>query len=337
MRILIILKYCYIGDALVSIPLIKGIRRQWPGAEVTVLTSQGAAKLLPLDPELAACRFVPYGPRGTSRSVLDSIQLTMQMLRYAWQARRNGGFDIVFAVHRGARVNLTSWLAGGRERLGFTGFLFSSLLTKKAAYVEDRQESESTLSLLKLLAPDHNGEPWPDRPVLQTGPPFPPPAVPFPPPGDGPLIGMQPGASSPTKRWPLDRVAALANHLTAHHGARIVLIGGPDEREPADAVIRQLTIPPACDATGERLPETAGIMARLTLFIGNDTGLNHLAAASGCPTVCFFGTTPAGKWGRHYHPHRMVVSPDRTMEGVTLEAAIAAVEELLAALQSPRG
>jgi ADP-heptose:LPS heptosyltransferase len=60
--------------------------------------------------------------------------------------------------------------------------------------------------------------------------------------------------------------------------------------------------------------------------------LSHIAAAAGCPTVCLFGPTVAEKWGRHYHPHRVVVSPDGTMTGITVAAALAATQDLLAAL-----
>src|SRR6186997_1415826 len=98
MRILIILKYCYIGDAIVSIPLIKGVRCRWPDAQITILTSQGACKLLPLDPELAGCTFVAYGPRTTHRNFKDSVKLTVESFRYAWRERRKGGFDLIFAV-----------------------------------------------------------------------------------------------------------------------------------------------------------------------------------------------------------------------------------------------
>ena len=82
MRILIILKYCYIGDAVVSIPLIKGVGSQWPEARITILTSQGACKLLPIDPELATCEFVAYGPRTTQRNFVDSVKLTMESFRF---------------------------------------------------------------------------------------------------------------------------------------------------------------------------------------------------------------------------------------------------------------
>jgi heptosyltransferase II len=333
MRILIILKYHYIGDAVVSLPLIKGVRRKWPEAHVTVLTSHGAMKLLPLDPELAPCTFLPYGPRITKkRTFMDSLRLTWDSFHYAWRERRRGGFDIVFAVHRSFRVGLTAWLCKGKQRVGFKHDGRGFLLTHHILFDRAKQESESTLGLLKLMAPDDDGAPWPNRPVLDFDRKLLAPTATFPPPGDGPLIGIQAGASADSKRWPIERMAALADALIERHGARVILIGGPDERGTTDALLRHMKHPAALDATGEKLPETLGMMAQLGVFIGNDTGLNHLAAAAGSPTVCLFGPTCAEKWGRHYHPHRVVVSPDRTMEGITVEQALSAAEDLLAAL-----
>lgn len=334
MRILIILKYCYIGDALVSIPLIKGVRRRWPEAQITVLTSQGACRLLPLDPALSACTFVAYGPRTTHRNFVDSVKLTIESFRYALSERRKGGFDIIFAVHRSFRVGLTAWLAKGRQRVGFKHDGRGFILTHHILFDREKQESQSTLGLLKLLAPDDGGKPWPDRPVLDFDPKYLAPTDKFPPPGSGPLIGVQPGASNDYKRWPIERMAEVADALIERHGARIVIIGGPDERADADALLRHMKHPVACDTTGEKLPETLGIMAQLKVFFGNDTGLNHLAAAAGSPTVCLFGPTSSKKWGRPYHPHRMVVSKDGTMAGISVEEALAAAEELLAALEN---
>ena len=332
MRILILLKYHFIGDAIVSLPLIKGVRRQWPEAELTVLTGSGASKLLPGDPELSGIHFQPYGPRTVKRSFMGSFKLTVESFRYALSQRRKGGFDIIFVVHRSFRAGLTAWLCKGKQRVGFKHDGRGFLLTHHILFDKLKPEWESTLGLLKRLVPEPPGQPYSNRPVLRFDPKHLEPTATFPPPGEGPLIGIQPGASGDSKRWPIDRLAALADALIERHRARIVIIGGPDEREAADILLRHMKHPVACDATGEKLPETCGIMARLTLYFGNDTGLNHIAAAVGAPTVCLFGPTVAEKWGRHYHPHRVVVSPDGTMEGITVDAALAAAEDLLAAM-----
>lgn len=329
MRILIILKYHFIGDAIVSLPLIKGVRRLWPEAELTVLTGGGAAKLLPIDPELAGVHFIPYGPRTVKRTFMGSLRLTWESLRYALRERRKGGFDIIFVVHRSFRAGLTAWLCKGKQRVGFKHDGRGFLLTHHILFDKQKPEWESTLGLLQRLAPEKPGEPYPNRPVLNFDPKYLAPTEKFPPPGSGPLVGVQPGASGPDKRWPIERLAALADALMERHGARIVVIGGPDEREAADILLKNMRHPVACDATGEKLPETVGIMAQLACYIGNDTGLNHIAGAAGCPTVCLFGPTSAAKWGRHFPPHRVVVSKDGTMEGVAMEDALEAVDAVL--------
>jgi ADP-heptose:LPS heptosyltransferase len=220
-------------------------------------------------------------------------------------------------------------LCKGRRRVGFKHDGRGFMLTDHLLFDKYKQESESTLGLLQLIVPDFHGEPWPNRPVLNFDQKLLTLTEGFPPAGPGPLIGMQPGASNVPKRWPLERMAALADELIGRHGARIVLIGGPDEREPADVMLKHMKHPVAFDATGEKFPETIGMMAQLAVYVGNDTGLNHLAAAVGSPTVCLFGPTVAQKWGRYYEPHRVVVSKDGTMEGLPLEDARAAVESLL--------
>ena len=326
MRILIILKYHFIGDAIVSLPLIKGVRRLWPDAELTVLTGGGAARLLPVDPELAGVHFLPYGPQTVKRTFMGSWRLTMESFRYALQERRKGGFDIIFVVHRSFRAGLTAWLCRGKQRVGFKHDGRGFLLTHHILFDKRKPEWESTLGLLQKLVPEKPGEPYPNRPVLNFDPKYLAPTDKFPPPGSGPLIGIQPGASGEDKRWPIERLAALADALVERHGARIVIIGGPDERDAAGLLLNHLRHPVACDATGEKLPETMGIMAQLACYISNDTGLNHIAGAVGCPTVCLFGPTVAEKWGRHYPPHRVVVSPDGTMEGLPLADVLKAAE-----------
>jgi heptosyltransferase-2 len=329
MRILVILKYHYLGDTLVSLPLIKSVRRQWPEAHLTLLTSHPARSVLMLDQELGGCTVLAYGPKTTrKRTIGDSMRLTFEALRYAWRERRRGGFDLVFSVHRSWRLCLAAWLARGTKRIGFVqpgGFL----LTHRVPFDPSRQESESTLELLRVLAPDDQGSPWPNRPELHPDGSCPPRPPGFPPPGDGPLVGLQPGASSASRRWPVERMAALADALIERHGARIVLIGGAEERESADGLVRLMKHPVACDITGETLPETVAVMTQLKAYVGNDTGLNHLAAATGCPTVCLFGPTNAEKWGRQSARHRVIVSPDGTMDGIPLESALTAAGELL--------
>jgi len=117
------------------------------------------------------------------------------------------------------------------------------------------------------------------------------------PPG-GPVIGLGPTANWSEKIWPAERFVALFKELAARlPGARAAVFGGPgaDERRAAQPVLDAL--PGATDLVGRlALPEVAACLRRCSLFIGNDSGLMHLAAAAGAPTLGLFGPTQAAEY-----------------------------------------
>jgi heptosyltransferase-3 len=114
-------------------------------------------------------------------------------------------------------------------------------------------------------------------------------------PAGAPLIGT---ANWDGKIWPAERFVVLFGALAERFpGARAAIFGGPGEgeRAAADAVVRAL--PGAVDLVGLlSVPEAAACLARCTIFIGNDSGLMHLAAAAGVPTLGLFGPTPASEY-----------------------------------------
>jgi ADP-heptose:LPS heptosyltransferase len=115
------------------------------------------------------------------------------------------------------------------------------------------------------------------------------------PPG-GPVIGLGPTANWSGKVWPPERFAAVFQQL-AIPGARAAVFAGPGDAERAMAAPVLAAIPDAIDLAGRlTLPEAAACLARCALFIGNDSGLMHLAAAAGTPTVGLFGPTPASEY-----------------------------------------
>lgn len=111
--------------------------------------------------------------------------------------------------------------------------------------------------------------------------------------GDRPLIALHPGAGSASKRWPLEKFMHLARHLTAQ-GALLIVEG------PAEPGLGQRLV----DGTdsGARLASHLGprmlaaVLSHCRLFVGNDSGVAHLAAAVGSPCVLIFGPTSAEHW-----------------------------------------
>jgi ADP-heptose:LPS heptosyltransferase len=124
-------------------------------------------------------------------------------------------------------------------------------------------------------------------------------------PGGAAVLGIGPTANWAGKQWRAERFAELALRLTAPGaalaGARIAVFSAPHEREAAAAVLDAMPADRLIDVTGEPdLLSVAAALRRVGLVIGNDTGLMHMAAAVGTPTLGLFGPSPVvqyGPWG----------------------------------------
>lgn len=127
---------------------------------------------------------------------------------------------------------------------------------------------------------------------------------------NNPLVAIHPGSGgySPARRWPLDRFAGVARRLIEQHNARIVIIGGPDETEMASNLAQLINSTVEAErmvhnmAGRTTLHETAAIIERCNLFIGNDSGPMHMAVAVGTPVVAVFGPSNKDAWGPYAPP-----------------------------------
>jgi ADP-heptose:LPS heptosyltransferase len=118
------------------------------------------------------------------------------------------------------------------------------------------------------------------------------------------LLVLGPGATRAGKAWPIERFAALAAGLTAPggllEGAVVAPTGGPMDKAAAAVIAQSVPASRFVDMTGADLLTTAALMARADLFVGNDSGMMHLSAAAGAPTLGLFGPTDErlyGPWG----------------------------------------
>ena len=159
-------------------------------------------------------------------------------------------------------------------------------------------------------------------------------------PGSGPWIALGPTANWQRKVWAADRFVALYRALTAPDGplpgARAVILGGPGAAEAAMAapVLAALGPAGAVDLVGQlTLAEAAAVLARAAIYIGNDSGLMHLAAATGAPTLGLFGPSRVEEYAPAGRRAAFVASPTspaiESMPGLTVEAAVEAARTLL--------
>ena len=121
-----------------------------------------------------------------------------------------------------------------------------------------------------------------------------------PPAASPPVTGatiVHPGAKSPSRRWPVDRFAAVARELAAA-GQHVVVTGSAGERDLAAAVAGRAGLPPDRVLAGRTdIGALAALVAAARLLVSGDTGIAHLATAYGTPSVVLFGPVPPRLWG----------------------------------------
>lgn len=172
---------------------------------------------------------------------------------------------------------------------------------------------------------------------------------------ESPVLALGPTANWDAKIWPIDRFVDLARVLTgpggALEGARVAVVGGPGERAMAAPLLEAVAAQDLVDLMEAPVLDTAAVLARSTLYIGNDSGLMHLAAASGVPTLGLFGPTRDenyAPWGARCAVVRTDLSyeelradpnyrprPDADlMKGLAVEKVIQAAADLLAKVKT---
>jgi ADP-heptose:LPS heptosyltransferase len=140
--------------------------------------------------------------------------------------------------------------------------------------------------------------------------------------GTGPILALAPAANWVGKTWPMERFSRVALRLLGPggplSGGRLMLLGGPGERKTAEGLKDVVTRKRVIDLTGQVDLVTAfACLRRARLYIGNDSGTMHLAAAAGAPTLGLFGPTDERRyapWG----PRARVLRGPRSFEQIRL-------------------
>ncbi len=138
------------------------------------------------------------------------------------------------------------------------------------------------------------------------------------------FLAVHPGSGSAAKNWPTDRFSSLVRTRAAGH--RWLLASGPAD---AETTARLSVLPGALPARELPVRVLGALLARAGLFVGNDSGVTHLAAAAGAPTLALFGPTAAETWAPVGPLVETVSSPDGTMQGLSPGAVQEAAARLL--------
>ena len=251
-----------IGDLLVAVPALRGLRRAFPDRRVALAAPAWLADLVPLTG--AVDRLVPTSRLGA----LD------------WPGP---GPSVAVNLHGAGPESVADLVATNPGRLlAHRHDAFPGL--DGPEWHEDTHERERWCHLLEWygIAAD------PDDLALER------PAVPSPAPG---AVVVHPGASVPPRRWPVERFAEVAKELAAA-GHRVVVTGSDREHALTSAVAAGAGLPESAVLAGRLgLGDLAALVADAALVVSGDTGPGHLATAYGTPSVLLFGPTPPDRWG----------------------------------------
>jgi heptosyltransferase-3 len=134
-------------------------------------------------------------------------------------------------------------------------------------------------------------------------------------------LAIHPGSGSPKKNWPLTHWTALMAELMPIFD-QVLLISGEADTEVAEQMRPLISIAKLRLCANRSLWDLVGELSQATLFIGHDSGVTHLAAAAGIPTVALFGPTDPTIWAPNGDHVIVIKSPDGTMPGLSVETVL---------------
>jgi len=278
---ILVIRFSSIGDIVLTTPTLRALRRRFPDARIDMVTKREYAELVATNPALN--HVYRYDARSGIRGLL---QLGLEL--------RQNRYDLCVDLHDNFRSRILRLLIQPPEHTGFSKEIFARTLLVQAHINRYRRIVPVPERYLAPLARfgvlnDENGlELFPteqdDAHVASL----------FAEHGlrdEERVIGLGAIAAHPLKQWPIENFIALGQRLIEQHQARLVLFGGPGDRANAERIAQQLPNRPMVLCGRVSLLASAAALKRCAMFIGNDTGTVHIAAAMQRPVVVMFGPT----------------------------------------------
>jgi heptosyltransferase II len=317
----------WIGDAVMSEPALSAIRQAFPKADITLLVKPAIAELFQQHP--AIDHLLVYEHRGRHARLSGKWALGSEL--------RRGRFDVAILFQNAFEAALLAFLAGIPRRYGYgtdgRAFLLSDAITapNRTALAHQTQYYLDLLRPLgitplpaapRLFVSDSEEERMTQR-LMEAGIQ-----------ATERLIGINPGSTyGSAKRWLPERFAQAADRMVEQFGGRVVIVGAAGEEALGQAIAEKMLSKPVVLSGRTSIRELMSIIKRCRLFITNDTGPMHIAAAFGVPVVAIFGSTDFRTTSPFGETHQIVRQPvecspcllrecpidHRCMTGVTVE------------------
>jgi lipopolysaccharide heptosyltransferase III len=281
-RRVLIVKLRSIGDTVLSTPSIIALRRFLPDTEIDVLLEDWVAPVLDGLPDVSRVISVGKGPASRFKTARDL---------------RRRKYDVVFNLHGGTTGTFFTFASGAPHRVGFTeyqySFLYNHLLTSAADFwgKSKPHSAEQQMALLGFVGVPVDSSrrshlqvtaaassSIDERLALRRSG----------------LAIIHPAAAFSTKRWATENFARTAEFLT-EKGFDVVALASMAETSVLEELELESRVPIRI-FNDLSLPEIAALASRARLFVGNDSGIAHIAAAVKTPSVVIFGSSNRDNW-----------------------------------------
>jgi len=293
----------WIGDAVMTTPAIRAIRKYFPNAHISLLAKPWVAPVFENSEHVD--RLLVYDGERRHKGFIGKVRLARDLKPYR--------FDAVILLQNAFEAAFISFLSGIPLRIGYNTDARQLLLTHPVSCtneIKKKHQTEYYLNMLRGIGVEEDnrdlylklnpGDRLRAESILSEQDLSP---------GDK-IIGINPGATyGPAKQWPLDRYARLADRIQALTGSRVVIFGGPGDINLGRYISNKMQHRPV-DLSGKtRLGEAMALIEKCDLFITNDSGLMHVAAALDVPLIAVFGSTNPVTTGPLSRNSRIVRAP----------------------------
>jgi heptosyltransferase-2 len=276
-RRILIVQTAFLGDVILTTPLIEAAHVGFPGADIHIMVVPAARNLVENRPDIG--KIILFDKKG-KHSGFKFLSVAREI--------RTGDYDLVLSPHRSFRSALLSWMSRADIRIGFHNSAGRFLYTRCIPYRRDIHEIDRNLSLIEVLGVRIQNRlpsiyPTPeDRKVV-----------------DGILrddkksVVIAPGSVWATKRWPKEYFQSVVERLTAE-GVRVILIGAKYDRLLCQAIKEKQQGTVENFAGQLTMRQSAELVRRCAVLVSNDSAPVHLAVAVATPVVAIFGPTITG-------------------------------------------
>ncbi|MCM8791800.1 MAG: lipopolysaccharide heptosyltransferase II [Candidatus Omnitrophica bacterium] len=282
-----------IGDVVLSTPVIKTIRENYPSSFIAMMVSPYTRELLEGNPYLD--EVIVYDKEKKHKGWLGSMHFSREL--------KKKKFELAIILHPTNRVHLVTFFAGIPKRVGYNkklGFLLTDRLPH-TKHLGEKHESEYNLDVIRYLgikniskelyipikreAQNFIEELFKKEGITE----------------EDRILAIHPSATCPSKRWPPERFAEVADRLIEKYNFKVFIVAGIKDKEISKMVLKNMKYK-AIDLAGKlSLSQLVSLLRKCQLFISNDSGPVHISSAIGVPVVSIFGRNQRGlsplRWG----------------------------------------